>query len=228
MKHWGTISIILCIFLIGCATKGTLKVRRVYPWSTSAKHHLPSVSESVIIGGITTTFNDKVRVEAVIITDLSEEKYSGSFGFAGFMALPKGSYRIMSISIAKTHDVIEPTPFIFDVPDVGKTYYIGVLNLDLKGKLGFFIPTNRVEEIKKFDIVDNSVKVNDYLVNKHPAYEARIEKLLMKKDDQNGTYDMKIIDRNESKYKSMITPEEAGTAAEILYIPLLLLISSFY
>jgi hypothetical protein len=229
MKRWGTISIILFVFMMGCATKGTLNVREVRPHVQSDSHHQISENESLVFGRILATFNDSDKFfftglwgggttgTGVIVTDLSGEKFSRRLQFTNlsnnkyfFWAFPQGSYRIMSISVPLTSDFIEPTPITFDVPDVGKAYYLGDLTLDLKGKRYLFI-RNRLEEISKLDVVDNYVEATDYLLNKNSTFENRIEKLLMKKDDQDGIYDTKFIKDSDSKYYKMQTSsEEAG------------------
>ncbi len=207
----------------GCAaTKGTLNVREVHRHVQSDAEKQIKEGESLVFGRIIVTLNGKSKKPwygAVTVTDLSGEKFSsrlqpshwGNNNYF-FWALPQGFYRVMSIAVPSTMEFIEPTPFIFDVPDVGKTYYLGDLKLDLRGEVSYF-KWNRVEEIMEFDIADNYVEANDFIVSKNPAYENRIEKHLMKKDGQNGTYDTKIINANESKYSSMKTVSQANVDA---------------
>jgi hypothetical protein len=204
----------------GCvATKGTLNVRDVHWHVRSDAGKQIKKGESFVFGRIMLTLNGKNKNPVfgdVTVTDLSGEKFSSRLELSHpgrnkyfFWALPKGSYRIMSVSVPSTGNYIEPTPYVFDVPGVEKTYYLGDMKLDLRGEVSNS-KLNRVEEIREIHVVDNYVEANDFLISRNPAYENRIEKFLIKKDDQNGAYDAKIINASESKYSSMKTSGQAN------------------
>ena len=202
------------VFLNGCATypKTTLKAK------TASGNFLwvnPEFTddESLVYGqfvikenekiGMWTLFGREARfVYTVVTKSETKEPSKWLFGRTKFYwRLPTGTYKVSSI-IPSMKDVIEPTSLIFKVPEAGKAYYVGSLELDLNVKYKYtWLDGDRhtyITQINDIEIVNKYVEAQEYLDNRNPLWRGKSEISLMQIDPSVVT---KILPYKESAYK---------------------------
>ena len=143
------------------------------------------------------------RPSIVITKDGTKEHSKWLVSFTNFYwRVPQGTYRISSIYPDMQKGCIEPTPLIFEVPEAGKAYYLGTIEIDLSAEYTylFFTGGYRAEPkiINIIGVVDEYVETKAYLENRNPQWQSKSEKQLIQMDHSIGP---KLVLCKDSAYQ---------------------------